>query len=110
MPLTTTLPRAAEDFAALPQSDYVEGAALAANTAERLVIPSGAKFVLFSCTDNFCAKIGSATVTAAMPIDTTDGSASMLNPSFRRIPENSTHISVISTNASSMTVEYFAAI
>lgn len=110
MPLTTKLPRAAEDFSALPQSDYIEGAALAAGVAERLVIPTDAKFVLFSGTDSFCAKIGTAAVVAAMPIDTTDGSASMLNPSFRRIPDGSTHISVVSTAASQVTLEYFLAV
>ena len=108
MPLTTKLPRAADTFAALPQSDYNEGRALAAATAERVVIPDGAEFVLFSCTDSFSALMGDGTVTAAMPVDTTNGSASLLNPSFRKIPSGATHISVISTRASQMVMEFFA--
>jgi hypothetical protein len=110
--ITTRLPQATAPFAALAQSDYVEGRSLAANTAERIAIPQStagqtAAFVLFSCTDNFSAKIGSSSVTAAMPSDTTDGSGSMLNPTMRAIPPSSTHISIISTNASLCAMEFF---
>jgi hypothetical protein len=110
--ISTRLPQTTAPFAALAQSDYVEGRALAAATAERITIPQSAAgvtaaYVLFSCTDNFAAKIGSSAVTAAMPIDTTDGTGSMLNPTMRAIPPGSTSISIISTNASQCTMEFF---
>jgi hypothetical protein len=112
MALTTTLPRSVGEIACLPQSDYIEGLALAAaNTAERIAIPAGAVFVLFSATANYAAKIGGSSVTAAMPTDTTDGTTSMLNPTFRRIPTNATHISVVSATAGCLvSMEFFAAI
>lgn len=112
MALTTKLPREIDQFAALPQTDYVESRALTAGAAELVQIPSDAsgvlaKFVLFSWTADFCAKMGTATVVAAMPADTTDGSGSMLNPTFRKIDPAHTHISVVSTAASQGTMEFF---
>lgn len=106
MALTKRMVGAVSDFAALPQSDYVEGRALAAGVAERIAIPVDAngvkaRYVLYSFSDHFCAKAGNSTVTAAMPTDTVDGSASELNPTFRVIDPSAdvTHISVIATNA-----------
>ena len=112
MALTTRLPRAVGEYACLPQSTYIEGAALAAaGTAERFAIPTGgARFVLFSATAAFAAKIGGSSVTAAMPVDTTDGTASMLNPSFREIGVNDTHISLVSATAGCLvSMEFFLA-
>lgn len=112
MPLTVKLPREIDQFAALPQTDYVEGRSLAAGAAELVQIPSDAsgvlaKFVLFSWNADFCAKMGTSAVVAAMPTDTADGSGSMLNPTFRKIDPAHTHISVISTAASLGTMEFF---
>lgn len=107
MPLTTTLPRGAEDFSALPQPDWIDAKALAAGVAELFTVPDGAEFVLFSANATFAAKMGGPTVTAAMPTDVADGSASMLNPSFRKITTGQTHISVISAGTCLVTAEYF---
>lgn len=108
MALTTSFPRASDAFIARPQSDYIEGRALAANTAERVAIPSGARYVVFASNDNFCAKLGDGTVTAAWPTDTSDGSASELNPSsFAIAVSGQTHVSVITANNAVMTLSFY---
>lgn len=109
MPLTIKFPRSADVFACRPQSDYIEGLSLGVATAERIAIPAGAYAVVFSCTGNFCAKLGTASVTAAMPTDTTDGSASELNPSGFYILAGQTHISAISAAAATLTMSFYAA-
>lgn len=110
MPLTKTLPRAVGDFACLPQSDWID-ARDAVAASERATIPDGAKFVLFSASDVFYAKMGDGTVTAAVPSgDVTDGTASMCNPTFRSIAVGQTHIAVAAPIACDITLEYFAAI
>lgn len=114
MAISTRLPREIDQFAALVQSDYIEGRSLLAGAAETVTIPMTAdnerpKFVFFSWNADFSAKMGSSTVTAAMPTDTTDGSGSMLNPTLRKIGPNDTHISVISTAASLGVLEFFLA-
>ena len=56
----------------LPFSDAVNAVVLAANTAETIPIPTGAKFVLLTGTVNFYADpIG----TAVVAVDTTNGTA-----------------------------------
>lgn len=107
MALTTKFPRSLDEFSSRPQSDYVEGLSLAASTAERVPIPANSYAVIFSCTGSFCAKLGTATVTAAMPTDTTDGSASELNPSAFAIQSGQTHISVIASAAALMTLSFY---
>lgn len=97
LPLTVqaqvTLPQSVQDFFSLPPSTYVQARALAASTAETIIPPSWAKFVLFACTDNFYVNY---TTTASVPGDTTDGSASELNPSMRRLIRNGSAISSLS--------------
>ncbi len=56
---------------------YVNANALAANVAESQTVPTGARWVMFSSTCNFYAN---PTTTATVPGDTTDGTASELNP------------------------------
>lgn len=68
---------------AIEQSAYIDARVLAANTAEVHTVPSGKKYVVFSSTDDFFAKMDGA---AAIPAtDVTDGSASELNPGVRYI-------------------------
>lgn len=94
-------PRGA-DTQAVPQSDTVNVAALAANTAETITVPTGATSVLFQCVDAdgyqapFWADFtATATIAAA---DVTDGSASEPNPVHRSL-YGVTSISVIAPAA-----------
>ena len=80
---------------ALPTSTDINGVVLAANIAESITIPAGAKFVLFNATADFYVNF---TGTAAVMVDTTDGSGSELNPTIRKLHEDDT-ISVISATA-----------
>lgn len=78
---------------------WVDARYLAANTAERHTIPSGAKKVFFSGTGTFWAKFGNNSVTAAIPAtDVTDGSAPELNPTLRSI-DDAGYISLIAPTA-----------
>ncbi|WP_202814292.1 hypothetical protein, partial [Aureimonas sp. AU4] len=68
-------------------SDYVEDVVLAADALQRVAIPSGARFALFSFDADVRVKIGSASATLTLPAgSTTDGSGSELNPAARRVP------------------------
>lgn len=71
---------------------YVNALSLAASTAESTTVPTGAKWIIFSATCNFYAN---RTTTATVPGDTTDGTASELNPSAWWVGDVTT-ISVIS--------------
>jgi hypothetical protein len=68
------------DGSILPPSDYVLARSLAANTAENVVIPSGAHYVLISSSAATYVRFGGAGITATVPGDVTDGSASELLP------------------------------
>lgn len=112
MALTQQLPRSVADFFALPPADYVLARSLAANTAESITVPDGAKYVLFSADNDFYARYdGSA---AAVATDVTDGSASELNPTMRRLVRTSSNtpiisISVISEYATKITAAFYKA-
>lgn len=109
MPLTTKFPRAADMFACLPQSDWID-ALNDVTAAERTAIPAGAKFVLMSATGTFYAKIGGSGVTAAVVSgEVADGTGSMCNPTFRQLGQNDTHISIAAAAAVDVTFEYFMA-
>lgn len=103
-----TLPQSVQDFFSLPPSNYVQARALSASTAETIVPPAWAKYVLFACTDNFYVNY---TTTATVPGDTTDGSASELNPSMRRLtrPNNASisAISIISAGTPVCTASFY---
>lgn len=107
MPLTTSLPRAADTFAALPQSDWID-AVNDVTTAQRIAIPEGAKFVLFGASAAFYAKFGTAAVTATVVSGAVaDGSGSIYSPTFRKIADGQTHISVVAAASVDITLEYF---
>lgn len=116
MALTTTLPRSSDIDAALPQSDYVENKVLgSADTAELITVPKSADtppvsagFVLLSATAAFAAKLGTASVVAAMNADTTTGSGSMIGRTFVKIMPGQTHLSVVSSTAGcAVSAEFF---
>ncbi len=82
---------------ALRPSNYVDAKALSAASAESFTVPTGdngkkATYVLFCGTGDFYA---SYTGTASVPGDTSDGTASELNPTLRFLNSGVTTISVI---------------
>lgn len=90
-------------------SDYVDCRVLAAATAERHTVPSGARYVSFSADGTFYAKFGNSSVTAAVPAtDVTDGTGSVINPEVREIPSAVTHISLIASAATVVSLSFFA--
>lgn len=110
MALTTKLPRSIDEFAALQQSDWID-VLDAVTAAERIAIPTGAKYVMFCATGTFYAKIGGSAVTAVVPVaDVSDGTASLCNPTLRKLRDGDTHISVAAPAAVDVTLEYFAGI
>ena len=105
----TKLPRALDGFFALPFTDSVNALALAAGVAETMAVPAGAYFVAMSGTADFYAKwtaAGTAAVAAAVATDLTDGTASILNPTLRRVTPGDS-ISVISAATCLVTFEFF---
>lgn len=71
---------------------YVDARVLAAATNETHTVPSGAKYVVFSCDDAFYAKPnGAAAIPAA---DVTDGSGSELRPGAWRLVADSDNVAV----------------
>lgn len=88
----------------------VNAVALAASTAESFTVPTladgtPAKYVVFGFTSNTYVN---CYTTATVPGDTSDGSASELNPSGYRLPPDVTTISVISPAASVVTASFYA--
>lgn len=105
MPLTKQFPRGCEDWSALPFSDYVETKALAANTAEKIIVPDGAVYAVFSSDCDFVAKNDATAVVIA---DTTDGSGGVINPAVKYI-KGVGYISVITaaSGGGNVSVEFF---
>lgn len=85
-------------MAPLP-SDSVAQVSLAANTALRLAIPSGATFLDFSFSGDVWVAWGDGTVTAAIGSANTFGDNAELATAVRRVPTGITHISIISETA-----------
>ena len=105
----TKLPRSIDSFFALPFTDTINALSLGAGVAETMAVPSGAYFVAMSATADFYAKwtaAGTAATSAAVATDLTDGSASCLNPTLRRVSPGDS-ISVISASACVVTFEFF---
>lgn len=89
-----------------PIAQSVMARALAASTAESITPPTGARYVIFSCTSNFYVN---CFTTATVPVDTTDGTASELNPSgYEFNPNELPAISVISPNDCVITAAFYA--
>ena len=88
---------------ALINPDFVLARSLAATTAESITVPTGpdgkskASYVSFSSTCDFYANYSQ---TATVPGDTTDGTASELNPMVRYLSGGVTTISVITAASS----------
>lgn len=91
-------------FAVTP-SDCVMARSLSASSAESITVPTGAGIVVFAATGDFYANW---TTTATVPGDTTDGSASELNPGVRKVAAGAT-ISVIAPAACVVTASFYKA-
>lgn len=109
--MTTKLPASVGEYAALPQSDYINALSLGIATAESIsssTWPANAKYVAFSSTGDFYMKFNG---TAAAATDTTDGTASELNPTMRRMLLGDatavTSISLISPAACIVTMSFY---
>ena len=98
------LPSSVAGYFQLPFSDYVNARVLAANTAETIAIPTGAKYVLFSADGDFYVRSNdTATIPAA---DVADGTAAILNPTLRSL-ETVTSLSVIASAARIVTAAFY---
>ena len=97
----TTLPASVDSPFGLPPSEYVNSVSLSASTAETIPVPANAMFVLFSATCSFYANYST---TATVPGDVTNGSASELNPTQRKLILGSTRIAAISVISASTCV------
>ena len=98
------------DGAFLRAPDYVNARALAANTAEAVAVPAGASHVVFSGNCDFHARYNAALsgTAAAVPGDTTDGTACELNPAARYIGIGQVaEISIISTAGGIVTLAFY---
>jgi hypothetical protein len=90
---------------ALRAPDYIDARVLASNIAESHSLPAGAKFVVFSATDDFWANYAA---TAAIPAaDITDGTASEFNPITRYVGSGVSAISLIAPRACIVTMAFF---
>lgn len=88
---------------------YVLARSLAASVAESMTVPAlnavTARIVVFSANVDFYVN---CYTTATVPGDTTDGTASELNPSAYQIPPDVTTISIISASAGIVTASFYA--
>lgn len=106
-PLISTLDANRYQMEGYSYSDSVYANVLAANTAEKVTVPTGAKFVHFSGTTPFYVLFG-ADPTAAIPsTEVADGSASVLNPGLRKI-DGAAKIGLIAPAACVVTMEFFS--
>lgn len=90
--------------------DYVNARVLAAATAEAVAVPAGAAYVVFSANCDFHARYNAALAgtAAAVPADTTDGTACELNPDARYLGvDQVAEISLISTTGGIVTLAFY---
>lgn len=87
-----------------PAASYVDARALAANVAEVWTAPASTRYVIFASTCNFYAKPNAA---ATVPGDTTDGTASTLNPTAWYFNVPVTTIGVIAAETCIVTIEAY---
>ena len=85
---------------------WVDAFVLAAGVAETYTVPASARFVIFSATADFYANFNGATA-AAPTTEISNGTASVLNPTARRVTPAAT-VSLIAPAACTITVEVFA--
>lgn len=90
-------------------SSFVSVAYLATNTSKPFLLPADAASVNFSATGDFYAKFSAVTGAVAVPVsDIVDGSAPVLNPGARLIPEGSVYVLLIAPAAAIVTLEFWS--
>lgn len=90
-------------------SDAPVAIVLAAGSSKAVAVPAGAAFVALSFTGDVWARFGAAGVAAAVPTaDVTNGSAPVLNPDARRIPDGATHLALIAEAACKGSLEFWS--
>lgn len=90
---------------AIVQSDYINAAFLAADTAEAFTVPAKAKIVLFSSTANFYLNTRAVAVIPAG--DITDGSGPEYNPIARRVSSGDS-LSLIASTACIIMLAFYS--
>jgi hypothetical protein len=95
-------------MAPLP-SDAPIAVVLAAGASKAVAVPADARFVGFSFTGDVWARFGAAGVSAAVPAaDVADGTAPVLNPDARRIPDGATHVALVADAACRGSLEFWS--
>ena len=90
-----------------PASQYINARVLVAGVAERETLPTAYNVLVINSTANVYAKFGGSGITATVPVDTTDGTASELSPTGYVLPEWATHVSIISPVNCIATLAYY---
>lgn len=89
-------------------SDHVHALMLKDGQPAKTVIPEGAAHVAFSGTVDIYVLFGMDTVVAVVPsVNDTDGTAPELNPAMRFIPQDHTHISIVSPDDGVVTLSFY---
>ena len=90
---------------AIVQSDYIDVAFLAADTAESFTVPAKAKIVLFSSTTNFY--LNTRAVAVVPTGDISDGSGPEYNPIARQVSSGDT-LSLIASTACIIMLAFYS--
>lgn len=107
---TTSASHTDEDVPVTPdvnyalKQGYMYTNVLAANVAEVVTVPTGAKYVVINSTANLWVKVGGAATVPAG--DTTNNTGSELNPSIRYL-DTSTTIGIISESAAKVSLMFY---
>lgn len=93
-----------------PASDSVAQLALVAGTAQRIAIPSGARFVNVIGNPGGAVwwLFGTSTVTAAIGSAGTAGANAALGEMTRRVPDGATHLSLVADVAVKASLEFWS--
>ena len=92
-----------------PASDTVAQFSLAAGVQQRVEVPAGARYVVYSGSGDFWALEGASDVAAAIGSAGTVGANAELNPTCRRIGPGITHISIIAAATREVSLSFYQA-
>jgi hypothetical protein len=92
---------------AVQQADTIYAVVLAANTCQRIAIPSGTAAILFAVSGgtDFFLKLVDADI-AVPTVNAVDGTAPELNPLLRTCA-GKTHVSLVSGSACTITMSFY---
>lgn len=90
------------------RTDYVDARVLAASVAEQHTVPAGMAFVKFSAEMPFYAAFGDNPTAAIPAADITDGSGSVLSPTWVNIV-GVAKISLIARTAGVVVMQFYSA-